>query len=44
MVNCGENIVIEALFLFLMIIFGVTAIVSALICLIFVLTRLEENE
>ena len=35
---------IEALFLFLMIIFGVTAIVSALICLIFVLTRLEENE
>ena len=44
MVNCGENIVIETLFLFLMIIFGVTAIVSALICLIFVLTRLEENE
>ena len=44
MVNCGENIVIETLFLFLMIIFGVTAIVSALICLIFVLTRIEEND
>ena len=44
MVNCGENIVIETLFFFLLIVFGVAAIVSALICFIFILTRIEENE
>jgi hypothetical protein len=44
MVNRGEDTVIETLFFFLLIIFGVAAIVSAVICLIFVLTRIEENE
>ena len=44
MVNCGEKTVIETLFFFLLIIFGIAAIVSALICLIFILTRIEEND
>lgn len=35
---------IEAIFVFLLVLFGVFAIVGAFICFMFVLTRIDENE
>ncbi len=44
MVYCGEAIMIEALFLFIAVVFGVFAIVGAFVCFMFVLTRIDEHE
>jgi uncharacterized protein YneF (UPF0154 family) len=44
MVNCGEKNMIEALFLFLIVLLGVFVIVGAFVCFMFVMTRIDENE
>jgi hypothetical protein len=43
-VNCGEAIVIEALFLFFAVVLAIFVIVGAFVCFMFILTRIDDNE